>query len=80
VAYTYDGPVSPDDVFVEVLACTQPEGEPTVGEDLSCRGLLCDDGRVVTDRRAGDIGEQLDMLGRMGDGAEHRPCIGRVPL
>ena len=44
------------------------------------RGLLRHDRRVVAHGRAGDVGEQLDPLGRMRDGAQHRPRIGGVAL
>ena len=73
-------PAPADHVFVEVLAAAHPESEPSVGEDLQRGGLLRDDRGVVTHGRAGDVGEQLDLFGDLGDGAEHRPCIGRMAL
>ena len=73
-------PAVADDVLVEVLAAAEAEGEPAVGEQLQRRGLLRDDGRVVAHRRAGHVGHQLDPLGRLRDGAEHRPGVRRVAL
>ena len=56
-------------MLVEILAGAQTEGEAAVGEDLQRRGLLRDDGGVVAHRRTGDVGEQVDLLGRVGHGA-----------
>ena len=67
-------------MFVEVLTAAHAEREPAVGEDLKRGGLLRDDRWVVTHGRASDIGEQLDLFGGLGNGAEHRPRIGRVAL
>ena len=73
-------PALADDVFVEVLATAEPKGEPAVGKDLQSCGFLRDDGGVVAHRRTGDVREQLDLFGRVGHSAEHRPRIGRMPL
>ena len=73
-------PALADDVLVEALAAAEAEREPAVGQDLQRRGLLRDDGGVVAQGRAGHVGHQLDPLGGLGDGAEHRPRVRRVTL
>jgi hypothetical protein len=73
-------PASADDVFVEIFSTAEAEGESAVGEDLQSCGFLRDDGGVVAHRRTGDVREQLDLFGRVGHSAEHRPRIGRMPL
>ena len=73
-------PALADHVLVEVLPGAEAEREAPVGEDLQRRGLLRDDRRVVAQGRAGHVGHQLDPLGRLGDRAEHRPGVRRVPL
>ena len=74
------GPALADDVFVEVLAAAEAQSEPAVGEYLQGRGLLRDDGGVVSHRRAGDVGVQFDAFGGVSYRAQHRPGVGRVPL
>jgi hypothetical protein len=69
-----------DDMLVEVLAGSEAEGEPTLGEDLQGRSLLRDHRGVVPHRRAGDVGHQLHRRGRVRDGAQHRPCVRRMAL
>src|SRR4051794_4902811 len=74
------GPALSDDVLVEVLAGAEAEGEPALAQQLHRGGLLGDDGRVVAEGRAGDVGHQRDPRRRPRGGAEHRPRIGRVAL
>ena len=45
-------PLPADDVFVEILACAETEGEPAVGQQLHGRRFLRDDGGMVTADRA----------------------------
>ena len=80
VAHAGDGPPSADDVFVQVLARAEPEGEPTVGEQLHRRRLLRDDCGVIAPDRTRHVGHQRNALGRLGRRAEHAPRVRRVAL
>ena len=73
-------PALADDVLVEVLAAAQAQGEAPVGEDLQRRRLLRDDRGVIAHGRAGHVGVEVDVLGGLRDGAQHRPGVGRMAL
>ena len=80
VAHAGDGPLPADDVLVQVLARAEPEGEPPVGQQLHRRRLLRDDGGVIAADRAGDVGHQRNVVGRLGGRAEHAPRVRGMAL
>ena len=67
-------------MLVEVLARTQAEGEPSVGQQLDCGRLLGDHHRMVAPDRAGHVGHERDGRRGLGRRAEHRPGVGGVSL
>ncbi len=66
-------PVTVEDVFVEVLARSKPENEPSRhhGPGSSCS--LRNDAGVYSHRRAGDSRYQLQVCRHLGDAAEDSP-------
>ena len=53
-------PLAADDMFVERLAGTEPEPEPTRVHRAERRGRMGDDRRVVAEARAGDRGPERE--------------------
>ena len=69
-----------DDVFVQVFTASQAEGEPAVGQDLHGGRLLGDDRGVIPHGRTRHIGVEVDPLGGLRHGTQHRPGVRRVSL
>ena len=73
-------PTLADDMLVQVLAATQPQGESAVGEDLHGCCLLRDDRGVIAHGWAGHIGVEAYPFGGLRYCSQHRPGVGRMTL
>jgi hypothetical protein len=73
-------PTRSGNVLVEALSRAEAEREAGSGEEAKGRGALGNDRRMVAHNRACHGCHQADPVGRIGDGAEHRPSQRCVSL
>jgi hypothetical protein len=66
-------PPRSDNVLVETLSGPEAEREAGSAEEAEGRRALGNDCRMVAHKWAGHGSHQADLVGRVGDGAKHRP-------